>query len=217
MAKWSHMKYAFVLAIWVYSASAQTCSPGEWSLESVCVKCHPSCSLCADPFSCELCAPCYTQPADPHSLCSSTKCPDSEACVCAQGCFALPSGICTICHSTCLRCSGPTAHNCTACSSSQQLKAGECQDLNHTQSNSEHENEECADSCLTCLKRRPDDCLTCSPGFVLAGPAPSACQCPPNTVLSSSTRSCQPCPSLCSACDQPNDCSTWHYRWHCCL
>jgi len=87
-----------------------------------------------------------TQLADPHSLCSSTKCPHSEACVCAQG-FARSV--------TQLASGAVIAHNCTACSSFQPLKAGECQNLNHTQSNSEHENEECADSCLTCLERRP--------------------------------------------------------------
>ncbi|XP_066568203.1 extracellular matrix organizing protein FRAS1 isoform X2 [Amia ocellicauda] len=102
------------------------CGEGFYSQHGVCKNCHQSCRSCIGPkhSDCVLCLKpeevLHSQQEHaglPHGICVSE---------CKAQFYLDTDRICKECHSMCLKCTGKSSHNCTACAPPNVLHDGKC-------------------------------------------------------------------------------------------
>jgi hypothetical protein len=167
-----------------------------------CAACHPSGRSCTDPshLSCTAC----------YSSASLNPSPIGQ-CICSSSTYldlsSFPSS-CQPCHSSCLKCSGPSSSsNCSVCGSGATLTdTGTCLcqsgDTFSTSGPACTAIPDCPAVCAgSCLSTAPPKCLACiSTGILLSD---FGCTCPSGSFLSvatTSTPSCTACSPKCSEC-----------------
>jgi hypothetical protein len=166
-----------------------------------CAACHPSGRSCTDPshLSCTAC----------YSSASLNPSPIGQ-CICSSSTYLDLSSFppsCQPCHSSCLKCSGPSSSNCSVCGSGATLTdTGTCLcQSGYTFSTSGPACTaipDCPAVCAgSCLSTAPPKCLACiSTGILLSD---FGCTCPSGSFLSvatTSTPSCTACSPKCSEC-----------------
>ena len=129
---------------------------------------------------------------------------------CATGEFVHSSGQCKECDSLCDACDGPTAYNCTSCTTGKFLLNSKrvCVD-SCPQDTIMHigKCEPCHADCLTCTNIGYDKCLTCKPSlFFLSNRCYQSC--PPGYYGDDKSGTCQACFAGCSSCygSSKNEC-----------
>ncbi|XP_041644401.1 extracellular matrix protein FRAS1 [Cheilinus undulatus] len=169
------------------------CPAGFFTSGQVCEACPPSCLSCSNSGRCESC--------DPWTLLS----PDASQCVstCPSGSYPHGNTRCHYCHAACSECSGPTQHECMACSNpAALLKDGRC--VSHCGNGFYSQGGvcyACDSSCASCF---PDDpkCISCPPGIALHH-GKCISECPPRHYLDDHGR-CRACHTSCSSCMGPS-------------
>jgi hypothetical protein len=79
--------------------------------------CQLGCTQCADGSgTCITCQSGFTQDANDHTKCISTKATTSSGSTCPDGSFSNGTS-CSPCSSSCTTCSGPTSNDCIICAS----------------------------------------------------------------------------------------------------
>jgi hypothetical protein len=179
------------------------CADGKYMLANgTCAACHPSCRSCTD-LSHLSCKACYSSASLNPS--STGQCTCSSSSTYLDLSSSLPS--CQPCHSSCLKCSGPSFTNCTVCGSGATLTdTGTCLcQSGYTFSTPGPDCipiSNCPAICAgRCLSTAPAKCLSCtSTGILLSD---FGCTCPSGFFLSgasTSTPSCAACSPKCLEC-----------------
>ena len=153
-------------------------------------KCSQCGQLCSDCLSFTICTKCKENSDNISGIC-----------YCKNGYYknslVIPS--CTICHETCLTCSGPSSTHCTSCKLNSSLNQNsECIcDTKFFMSSGICT--ACSTNCLTCSST---SCLICdSTSLLISG----NCQCKQGYFSKSLQDSCQKCHSKCKNCFDINE------------
>ncbi|XP_013870055.1 extracellular matrix organizing protein FRAS1 [Austrofundulus limnaeus] len=176
----------------------EACGEGLYAQDNTCHNCHPSCRSCLGPLASD-CLSCLK----PEEVLLPQSVPLQHG-VCAARCatrsFLDDTRTCRECHPSCLHCTGPSAENCTSCSSPSSLHEGRCvptcpQGL-FTRDN---QCQGCHPSCQTCSGSSQADCTSCAPQASLQdGVCETSCQ--EGRFLSAASGECLSCSSDCQRC-----------------
>ncbi|KAM6930976.1 extracellular matrix organizing protein FRAS1 [Xenentodon cancila] len=176
----------------------EDCGEGLYSQDSTCHNCHPSCRSCVGPLASD-CLRCL-KPEEvvvpqsrrlQHGICTSA---------CSAHSFLDNTNTCRECHPSCQRCTGPSADNCTSCSSPLRLLEGRCDPTcPHGFFTQDNQCQACHPSCQSCSSASQADCTSCAP---LASLQNGYCRtnCQEGLFLNSATGECLKCSSDCQRC-----------------
>lgn len=178
-----------------------TSSLGFWGLYNISLfilQCDAVCASCIGPLEND-CMSCY-----PGKFLKNVPGPSTCINPCPDGYFSnFITGLCEICHSSCLTCFGATSKDCTSCykgyflmtvapdfSCVQACPASFWVDI------SSYTCKPCDSSCFSCDGSSSSDCLSCMNGrYILSGVCYETC--PYATFGDSSSMSCQAiCPEF---------------------
>uniref|UniRef100_A0A3Q2PFS0 Fraser extracellular matrix complex subunit 1 n=1 Tax=Fundulus heteroclitus TaxID=8078 RepID=A0A3Q2PFS0_FUNHE len=176
----------------------EACGEGLYPQDSTCHNCHPSCRSCVGPLASD-CLRCLKpeevlQPQYMHL----------QRGVCTAGCpehsFLDDLQTCRDCHPSCQRCTGPSAENCSSCSSPSSLFEGRCvPTCPQGFFTRDNQCQACHPSCQACSGPSQADCTSCAPQVSLqSGYCTTGCQ--EGRFLSAVTGECLKCSPDCQRC-----------------
>uniref|UniRef100_A0A3Q1CIX6 VWFC domain-containing protein n=1 Tax=Amphiprion ocellaris TaxID=80972 RepID=A0A3Q1CIX6_AMPOC len=215
----------------------EACGEGLYAHDTTCHNCHPSCRSCVGPLASD-CLRCL-KPEETllrqsghlhHGVCTAG---------CPANSFLDDTQTCRDCHPSCWHCSGPSADNCTSCSSPSSLLEGRCvQTCPQGFFMQDDRCQACHPSCLSCSGPSQADCTSCPPlASLQGGYCRTSCQ--DGLFLHAVTGECLRCSpdcqrctadlqtgvgSICLWCKAPrtwllgdhcvSDCPPGRYAWH---
>ncbi|XP_037832589.1 extracellular matrix protein FRAS1 isoform X2 [Kryptolebias marmoratus] len=176
----------------------EACEEGLYAQDNTCHNCHPSCRSCVGPLASD-CLRCLK----PEEVLLPQTAHVQHG-VCAAGCaahsFLDDTQTCRECHPSCLHCSGPSAENCTSCSSLSNLDEDRCVPT-CPQGFFARDNQcqGCHPSCQSCSGSSQADCTSCPPPASFQdGHCRTSCR--EGRFLSAVTGECLKCSSDCQRC-----------------
>ncbi|EAR95046.2 TNFR/NGFR cysteine-rich region family protein (macronuclear) [Tetrahymena thermophila SB210] len=179
-----------------------SCPSGTYSSSGSCSSCNPNCFTC------------YGSQSNNCLSCTGTLYFDSSSNSCTNNCpiktFAdISNNTCSVCDSSCTKCSGPNQNNCSFCQGSLYLNQanntcisvcpiGTYSNISVTLGNI---CSACHSSCTSCSGPNSNNCLSCS-GTLYFDSSNNTCTsiCPDGTYQDSSSN-CSQCNSTCATCE----------------
>jgi hypothetical protein len=197
-----------------------SCPDGSYAADSVnkiCEDCNTECLTCTGALRTN-CATC-----DATSLTNSWLFDDENSCnpSCPSTRYVktLSPKTCSVCHSSCLSCSGPLANECLTCDKNnnnfdwywveRKTCYSDCPDGSYQFSVTDKKCSSCHSECSTCDGGNNNNCLSCDPlncEFNNYWAAKKTCyaDCPSGS-FSSGENLCSTCNGACLTCDGPNN------------
>ena len=186
--------------------------------DAECGSCHESCESCSGP-SVSDCTACEDGSFFDDDICvGCSTCEDGT--YSSTACSAFDDTECSECDAFCETCSGPTASECTSCSTGRFLEAGVCETCSTCEGptfqaascteTSDIECSSCDSFCASCSGPTASECTSCWAGHFLEGGLCETCSaCDPGYFQAASCTEtndtvCTACDPSCESCSGPS-------------